>query len=704
LEYYTRVENRIILKEKIKGKYTSGEMGKKMKVQTLGEREDYYLVGRNRELEMFEQFLSSTGNNEKSIWNIYGTGGVGKSTLLDAFSRRAVARNAFLILADSRDFIHTGEDFCRFLLGQLGMPKSEDNSSVISQCLASLVTLARERKVILAIDTYEEMMDLDDWFLESFIKRIPPQVLVILAGRYKLKGKWLFSPAIRERMLRIPIEHLSRDETMNYLERCSIDNESRELIWQRCKGHPLALSLCTFSHQESQGELSMHNEEWFDELVTSWLREIPSQTMKEIVEAASMTRHFNQEILSYLVDKEIDDKLFSQITSLSFIRKARSGWVMHDLMKEAVQKQVQLRTPKLYSFYMERSVCFYADFILHATNKKDISWEVGEFFHYISKSLVRSISYRMHMIHRQQYYWEPMTESNMADAKAYLKKRYETGVTVDEKILNPETGMMDDISIHRDEILHAIKDLDFDALSKLKRQCVKLFRTMAGDTVGLSVIIPINQDTLSYLETDPFSGPYFSTLSVEERKMYSVPGYTEAGWFIRSIDVIDWSSQTTLAMEMLYEMYRYMCAGKILIASPPPNAHFYEAHLSFGFSIVPGVSHKNYDGVTPTPTFILDTRGGLLEKYLHMMLERLGISWKQQSVEEVEQIPEVLSKLSEREQEVVQCVLEGLPNRDTAERLFVSEVTVKKHLSSIYRKLEVKNRNELLMLLVRKNG
>jgi DNA-binding CsgD family transcriptional regulator len=678
-----------------------------MKLQTMGEREDFYLVGRTRELEIFEQFLETTGKSTRSIWNIFGTGGIGKSTLLDAFARRAASRDAFFILVDSRDFVHTGEDFCRYLLKQLEMPKSsspDEETSLISQCLDSIVTLAKEKKVILAIDTYEEMVDMDSWFLESFIKSIPSQVLVILAGRHKLKGKWLYWPHVRERILRIPLEHLSRNETMDYLQRCSIVDENREFIWQRCKGHPLALSLCTFSYQENEENHPTEKEEWFEELVTLWLRELTNQKMKELVEAASITRHFNQEILSYLVDEEIEDELFRQLAALSFVRKAMSGWVMHDLMKEAVQKQFQMRTPTQFTLYMERVVCYYADHILHSTNKKDLSWEVGEFFHYISRTLTRSISYRMHTIHKQQYYWEPMTENTIDEAKAYLKKRHKTGTNLDDKVLNPETGRMDTFLVEREEILHAIKDLDLDALALLKRNSVKLLRTTTGETVGLSVIIPINQNTLPYLEKDPFSGPYFSTITQEERKIYNVPGNTEAGWFIRSIDMIDWSSQATLGMEMLYEMYRFMCAGKILIASPPPNIHFYEAHISFGFQIVPGVSHQNYDGVTKTPTFLLDTRGNRLEKYLHMMLEKLGIRWGKPEEEKVDTTLGVISKLSEREQEVVQCVLKGLANQEIAEKLFISEVTVKKHLSSIYKKLEVKNRNGLLMLLVSKNS
>jgi DNA-binding NarL/FixJ family response regulator len=50
--------------------------------------------------------------------------------------------------------------------------------------------------------------------------------------------------------------------------------------------------------------------------------------------------------------------------------------------------------------------------------------------------------------------------------------------------------------------------------------------------------------------------------------------------------------------------------------------------------------------------------------------------------------------LTERELSILKLVAEGLSNLDIANRLFVTEQTVKFHLSNIYRKLGVANRTE----------
>ena len=59
----------------------------------------------------------------------------------------------------------------------------------------------------------------------------------------------------------------------------------------------------------------------------------------------------------------------------------------------------------------------------------------------------------------------------------------------------------------------------------------------------------------------------------------------------------------------------------------------------------------------------------------------------------------ILAELSAREREVVENLLSGMTNREIAERLGISERTVKNHLWRIYRKLGVENRSQLFSML-----
>ena len=56
--------------------------------------------------------------------------------------------------------------------------------------------------------------------------------------------------------------------------------------------------------------------------------------------------------------------------------------------------------------------------------------------------------------------------------------------------------------------------------------------------------------------------------------------------------------------------------------------------------------------------------------------------------------------LSTRELEVVRCVSMGLRNKEVADKLGVSEATVKNHLTSVYSKLGVSDRLELILYAI----
>ena len=59
---------------------------------------------------------------------------------------------------------------------------------------------------------------------------------------------------------------------------------------------------------------------------------------------------------------------------------------------------------------------------------------------------------------------------------------------------------------------------------------------------------------------------------------------------------------------------------------------------------------------------------------------------------------ELWDRLTRRENEVLRAVANGLPNREIASKLKISEYTVKHHLSRIFAKLRVANRVELALL------
>ncbi len=55
-------------------------------------------------------------------------------------------------------------------------------------------------------------------------------------------------------------------------------------------------------------------------------------------------------------------------------------------------------------------------------------------------------------------------------------------------------------------------------------------------------------------------------------------------------------------------------------------------------------------------------------------------------------------KITKREKEIIICLCEGKTNKEIAESLFITPITVRDHCSNIYRKIKVKNRTQLVRI------
>lgn len=678
----------------------------------IQQKENDFLVGRDRETDRYLRFLTGESLNGKNVWNVYGTGGVGKSTLLDTFRRMSIEHDCVFLYVDSRDFHHSPDEMCRRMLLQCTDKtpiRDSDEANPLEACLVAIKELSRYNRVAIAFDTYEEMDDLDPWLREHVIQWLPEQVLVILAGRHPLKGAWQLSPAWRERVERFPLGSLNRDQTLAYLRKCRIATlEKQERVWSLTKGHPLALSLSASAFAADTVDWdSSGGEGWFDHLVELWLREVPDQDMRQWVETASVQRQFDQESLSFISGEAITSDRFTQSCRLSFVRKADRGWALHDLMRDATNRMMKERSPTRYRILLERCAAFYQTRILQAPRDGSAAWEMGQLFSYIGDA---TILWLLSPSAKGQYYWEPLTEDNVNECEQYIRRRNADARPLKRTEIDPKTKrtVAYELDIHFE--LSKLNTLNLRAYLAMGQEIAKLLRTKEGKIVGLSVIYPIHSGTMPYLLEDPLASPYFNSLVPSEYKHFLVASHRPAGWFIRVIDIED-SADATLTMEAMSLLFSLMVSDGVLIASPPPHPIFIQPHLNMGFQEVPNVTHCFYDGKTPTSTYALDTRGNKLHLLLDSLLQKTGMKGMAPTVPEnqSENIkmthpndPNLLKVLTEREKEVTNLVLQGMSNAEIAATLYISEVTVKKHLHSVYEKLQVSNRNQLLRLLLTK--
>jgi len=664
----------------------------------IEQMERHYMVGREAEIRFFLQQLTVDGQSGR-ILNIFGTGGVGKSYLLDEFRRLAENANAAFLMMDSRGFSHTPKDFCTQLLRMLGYQMEQlqqiaEPQTLLEHCHDVLREKATNTKLVLAIDTFEEMSDMEHWLREVFLPRLSPDILILIAGRFPLQGLWLSSPAWRHWIHRMPIGDLDYFSVKQYLDRSGISEEPAiKQIWMKTRGHPLTLSLIvsTTMVRNIHGLAMVDGIEVFDHVVRTWLTEVRNDELRELVGTAAVLRHFNQELLSYVLNQSVPTALFQWLVGLSFVRRVDRGWILHDLMRDAIGHELRIRQPEHYNLLQKRCIMYYYNKMTHSAQRKTIASEGVEWYYYIGDHVVRNFCYQK----LTPYRMEALNASNWTEAERYLAERRANPTEVSVPLLNPDTGELFEYAISKAESLYTVKHIHLQELYELDHGIVKLMRDQQGNVCGLTAIVPIHAGTLDYLRTQPLSSAYFQSLSEHQLKELQVANGHIAGYFVKTIDVNDFEDvaiRTTAGLTFI----SLLLSSDYVVASPPDLSFLKDFHLSLGCEQTGDIVHYDYDVHTPTPYYVLDTRGGKLQHYLNKMVASFGL------LAPVEEQHKNLPSLSTRENEVVRLLVQGHTNQEIAASLFVTEITIKKHLSAIFRKLGVRNRTQMVNIFFKK--
>ena len=128
--------------------------------------------------------------------------------------------------------------------------------------------------------------------------------------------------------------------------------------------------------------------------------------------------------------------------------------------------------------------------------------------------------------------------------------------------------------------------------------------------------------------------------------------------------------------------------------------------------ILMDVSMPNIDGIEATRRLMAaDARQRVVILTMHIdrdVIERamkagaVGYMTKDSTVKEVmlaeaTTVDEPASILTKREEELLQLIVDGLATSEVAERMFISQKTVKNHLASIYEKLQARDRTQAVL-------
>jgi len=154
-------------------------------------------------------------------------------------------------------------------------------------------------------------------------------------------------------------------------------------------------------------------------------------------------------------------------------------------------------------------------------------------------------------------------------------------------------------------------------------------------------------------------------------------------------------SQDGTGIELLPEISVVSEATRVLALSDSGDQELNRKAIRFGAA---GVLSKNKPAATLAKAIECVNAGeAWLDRFTTAsMLREFSPRSRAQNPEQMK-----IASLTEREREVIKLAGKGLKNKQIAKTLFISDVTVHHHLTSIYSKLEVGDRLELLIFSYR---
>jgi len=449
------------------------------------------------------------------------------------------------------------------------------------------------------------------------------------------------------------------------------------------RGHPLTLSLiaAVYEMNGSFDFAGVDGEAVFQEVVRLWLREVKEDSVRSMADAAAVLRSFDHELLRFILNEPLSDEELAKFTALSFIRRAERGFAMHDLLRDVIRSDMRLRSPNRYRELQQRAVQIFYRRIAQPGKPADPS-DVQQFFYHAGDAMVRSVFFQTDR--PAGYVLEALDSHNIEEAEQYYSRRITEGEDIRVEFADRDNRQQYQLTAAYDHFSKDSEWLKPAEWLELGHDCAHLLRDAAGQVLGIAVVIPINARTIPYLANQPVTGPYFRALTDQELQQLSVPPSTAAGWYVRSVNVHNPVDHVARSILLTHTLNRVFNNGIILSSSPLP---FYCQLLEqLGFEDVPAARHLDYGEEMPSPTYRLDLRGDRLHGYLRRLLTGADV-------------PAVQSDqllFTSREQDIAALLLEGRTNLEIAASLYVSEITVKKHVSNMLTRAGVRNRAQLV--------
>lgn len=309
----------------------------------LAEEADRAFVGRGAEIALFGAALDGTPP-PFAVLHLFGPGGIGKTTLLRRFADMAGRAGAAVVLLSGPELEPSPAIFEAVVAGVLGFDPH---------------TAPPERRIVLLLDGYESLAPLDDWLRRRFIPSLPPDAIVVIAGRGDPAPGWITEPGWAALCRRVALRGFDPGETDEFLSRRGVLPEHRPALAASTFGFPLALTLAADSVVRTGGIDPGDRADITRALIARVIGEAPSPLHRSALQCACRAWRTDEALLADAVDGDAAPALLDWLRSLPFMDVSTEGVFPHDIIRDLVDGDHRWRDPLSFRTLHRRVAAHY---------------------------------------------------------------------------------------------------------------------------------------------------------------------------------------------------------------------------------------------------------------------------------------------------------------------------------------------------------
>jgi len=230
--------------------------------------------------------------------------------------------------------------------------------------LADVAKAAEKKRIILLLDTYEQISALEGWVGEV-AQSIHKNVLMVIAGRKlpewdRIWLGWMMNAHIEE--LKPMTEEIMRHLIYRYyatIHGGEPDERQADAIIQFARGLPMVVTGAVqlwvkYGVEDFQSVKS----EIVANLVDRLMEGVPN-TLIPALEAAAVVRWFDQPILRAVLQMEDVRDVYNELRRFPFVRSRAEGLALHDSVREMMDANLRLHDSERYCEFHDRAAVYF---------------------------------------------------------------------------------------------------------------------------------------------------------------------------------------------------------------------------------------------------------------------------------------------------------------------------------------------------------